>query len=275
MKIVTATLFIKQIDTDGHQPLFLLCDDGQKYYTKYLNSFDKKELQCLVYEMLATELLNALGIPCANDSLVKIPSILISKEIKYANSYKRSKLAWGSQEVVRADLVTQFSIPTHKNLFKMIANPEDVLKIAIFDLWTDNADRREDNYNLLKKEELGKIQILPIDHATLFGGFNRLHTFSEKDSCTIHNKLVFSEFYKNTVKHISVEKQLDIAENFLHLLTQIKIKEITHEVFSHIPESWEINENLKERIEKFLLSDFRMKSLQNLVLTILPLNSKK
>ena len=68
---------------------------------------------------------------------------------------------------------------------------------------------------------------------------------------------------------------MDIAENFLNLLTQIKIKEITHEVFSHIPESWEINENLKERIEKFLLSDFRMKSLHNLVLTILPLNSKK
>ena len=35
------------------------------------------------------------------------------------------------------------------------------------------------------------------------------------------------------------------------------------------------NENLKERIEKFLVSDFRMKSLQNLVLTILPLNSQK
>ena len=33
--------------------------------------------------------------------------------------------------------------------------------------------------------------------------------------------------------------------------------------------------HLKERIEKFLLSDFRMKSLHNLVHTILPLNSKK
>lgn len=275
MKIVNATLFIKQVETGGHQPLFLLCDDGQKYYTKYLNSLDKKELQCLVYEMLAIELLKALKIPCANHCLVKIPSVIIDKKIKYANLYKRSKLAWGSQEVVNADLVTQFSIPSNKNLFKMIANPEDVLRIALFDLWTDNADRQEDNYNLLKKEEFGKIKIIPIDHATLFGGFSRLHTFNDKDPCSTHNKLVCSEFYKNTMKHISERKQLDIAENFLNLLTKIKIKEITHEVFSHIPESWEINENLKERIEKFLLSDFRMKSLQNLVHAILPLNSKK
>ena len=74
LKHVESTILIQELETDGHSPLKFLCSDGKVYYVKYRSgkSFDKTEINCLVYEMVCTRLLQLLGIPTPDLALVTV-----------------------------------------------------------------------------------------------------------------------------------------------------------------------------------------------------------
>jgi hypothetical protein len=67
--IVNTQLLIAEIPTDGHSPMYFLCDDGNFYYCKYRTQFKRSELDCLVYEMVCHHLLRRLQIPTPDIAL--------------------------------------------------------------------------------------------------------------------------------------------------------------------------------------------------------------
>lgn len=266
MEYTETISLIQELDTDGHSPMEFICSNGSVYYVKYRSgkSFDKREINCLVFEMICTKLLKALSIPTPEQALVTItPDSYFKQQLK-ANrrTLKDGIIAWGSKQIEQADIVKGIELLLKQKEFNRYSNPSDLIKIAIFDLWTDNVDRHSENYNLLVGVEDKKLKIIAIDHAFAFGGLNGMNTFNEKTSPNLVKKLIKSEFFRSIVKFISQEERIEIANEFLTLIGNVNIEDIVNEIFDEIPVTWGVDSSLKGRIVGFLTSKERLKEVE-------------
>jgi hypothetical protein len=265
LKQVESKILIEELETDGHSPMKFICSDGEVYFVKYRSgkSFDKDEINCLVFEMVCTLLLQRLQIPVPEQSLITISADSYAPgQLKTNKRYiGEGIIAWGSKEIPRADLVKEIEQIQKKTEFNKLKNPEDLIRIAIFDLWVDNVDRHSGNYNLLTKMEDGKLKIITIDHAFTFGGLKGINIFNASSEPSTHKKLIKSQYFHSVVKHFNKKQRLEIADQFLSLLSELDIQNILDEVFLGIPNKWEINPTLEKRIIDFLKSEQRYKTL--------------
>ncbi len=264
-KISTISL-IQELDTDGHSPMKFICSNGSMYYVKYRSgkSFDKKEINCLVFEMVCTKLLMALYVPTPEQALVTITPDSYYKHQLIANkrTLRDGIIAWGSKEIEQSDLVKGIELVLKQKEFNRYSNPSDLIKIAIFDLWTDNVDRHSENYNLLVEVEDKKLKIIAIDHAFTFGGLNGMNIFNEKTQPNSYKKLIKSHFFRSIVKFMSQKDRIEIVNEFLTLILNLNVEEVVNEVFDEIPVTWGVESNLRERIIGFLTSEERLKAIE-------------
>lgn len=157
LQVITTELLLEEIETDGHAPLKFLCSSGDIYYCKYLNDFNKLEINCLAYEVIAHYLLKKLQIPTPEIALIKISDGTLDKsKIKANRRLKEGNICFGSKEVKLAQELQAIQDFTKVD-FNRLLNPEDVVKIALFDLWVDNTDRGRFfengiNYNTLNPQ---------------------------------------------------------------------------------------------------------------------------
>ncbi|MCW3114209.1 MAG: hypothetical protein JWR18_2605 [Segetibacter sp.] len=269
MNHVETRILIQELETDGHSPMKFICSDGSVYYVKYRSgkSFDKDEINCLVFEMVCTALLQRLQVPTPALALVTIADGSYAKgQLKANKRYTKPEvIALGSKEIARADLIKEIEMVKKRTEFNRFLNPEDLIRIAIFDLWVDNYDRHCDNYNLLTAMNEGRLQYIAIDHAFAFGGLKGMNIFNEKTDVNPRRKLIQSQYFKSVVKFIAQKEQLQIIKGFISLLKQLPINDLIDEVFSQIPEQWQISTLLRARIIGFLQSEHRLVSLQQIV----------
>jgi hypothetical protein len=190
---VDTKILIEELETDGHSPMKFICSDGAVYYVKYRSgkSMDKNEISCLVFEMICTRLLQRLHIPVPDQALVTIDenSYTTGQLITNRKYIKNGVIAWGSKEIVRTDLIKEIEQIQRKKEFNKLSNPEDLIRIAVFDLWVDNADRHSGNYNLLLNMEDGKLKIIAIDHAFTFGGLKGMNIFNTTSTPSTYKKV--------------------------------------------------------------------------------------
>lgn len=268
MKQIESKILIEELDTDGHSPMKFICSDGEVYYVKYRSgkSFNKNEINCLVFEMVCTKLLQHLHVPVPEQALVTINENSFAPGQLFTNKryIKNGIIAWGSKEITQTDLVKQIEQVTTKKGFNKFKNPDELIRIAIFDLWVDNADRHSGNYNLLTKLEEGKLKIITIDHAFTFGGLKGMNIFNVTSDPNIYKKLMESPYFRLMIKHFNRKQRLEIARQFISLLEQLDIKKIINEVFAQIPMQWDVNPLLKERIIDFLQSHRRIDLLKEI-----------
>lgn len=279
MDKVAAKILIEELETDGHSPMKFICSDGRLYYVKYRSgkSLNKREIHCLVFEMICTKLLQQLHIPVPEQALVTIAenSYSASQLITNRKYIKPNIIAWGSREINQADLVKEIEQVQKKKEFNKLLNPEDLIRIAIFDLWVDNADRHSGNYNLLLKLEEGRLKIITIDHAFTFGGLNGMNTFNAQTPPSSYKKLMGSQYFRSAMKHFAIKKRLEIANQFLSLLPELDIKNLVNGVFAEIPPQWEVNPTLQTRLIDFLQSKQRFITLQQICKQTLQKNFRR
>lgn len=268
MQQIESKILIEELETDGHSPMKFICSDGEVYYVKYRSgkSFDKSEINCLVFEMVCTRLLQRLHIPVPEQALVTInENSYVPGQLVNNKRYTRGGvIGWGSKEIPQTDLVKEIEQIQKRKEFNKLLNPEDLIRIAIFDLWVDNADRHSGNYNLLTKLEDGKLKIVTIDHAFTFGGLNGMHIFNVTTQPCVYKKLIESQYFRSAVKHFNRKQRLDIASQFLSLISELDIENLINEVFAQIPEEWVISPMLKQRMIDFLQSPQRITTLQQI-----------
>lgn len=268
MKKVESIILIKELETDGHSPMQFICSDGSVYYVKYRSgkSLNKTEINCLVFEMICTRLLQRLQIPVPDHALVIInaDSYVPGQLITNKRYIRQGVIGWGSKEIEQTDLIKEIEQIQKKTEFNKLLNPDDLIRIAIFDLWVDNADRHSGNYNLLVKLENGKLKIITIDHAFTFGGLKGMNIFNTLSQPSSYRKLMESQYFRAVVKHFTINERLEIANQFLSLISELDIENLANEVFKDIPKEWDIDPQLKKRIIGFLESKQRFTALQQI-----------
>ena len=177
---LTTEYFIEELPTDGHSPSKFICSDGAIYYLKYRsgNSMDRYEINCLLLEIICSRLLVYCGIPTPEIALVEIaPGSFKTGDIAInKRTLRPNTICLGFRELTNSDMVSDVQFISDEMHFSKILNPIDLILISIFDLWVDNHDRWEGNYNILfqRQMESDKIKYFAIDHAFTFGGGYRL-----------------------------------------------------------------------------------------------------
>jgi hypothetical protein len=271
LPLLDTTTLLKEIETDGHSPMKFLCNDGNVYYCKYRSgkSYKDKEIDCLAYEIVCTHLLKKLEIPTPEIALVKLTEgSFDSKDLKANKRYaKPNIICFGSKEVKYANLVTGVEIIEGKRDFNQFANPLDLLKIAIFDIWVDNNDRgRNNNYNLLLAPHSFGSRFIAFDHAFCFGGLNGLRIFNETWAPTDYQKLITTQYFKSFREYFNKKEVVEIVDKLLSLQHN-ELEFTISAAFAQIPQQWEVDAQLSVKILRYLTNESRMKTTRQVVLS--------
>jgi len=260
---------LREVETDGHSPMQFLCSNQAIYYLKYRSgkSFDSQELNFLIYEVLCSLLLKKLEIPTPDIALVRLQEgSYESQQLKANKRYaKPNKICFASKEIPNCQVVMGFEKVNH------IINPLDLIRIAIFDIWVDNADRGKKltnggyNYNLLLKSVTNGYQIIAFDHAFTFGGQQNIGIFSEKVPISKYNKLLDSDFFTSLMPFIPKNERINVADDFIERCQKIDINTILEQMKNNLPDEWYINPYLSQNLYQFLTSSVRWENIQKLI----------
>jgi len=270
LNIIHTQECIAEMGTDGHAPVKFLCSDGHVYYCKYrLNEAEKRELDFLYYELAGHVLLRQLGIPSPEVAFVRITrdSFQEWQMPRNARHMKPGVVAFGSQQVL-GDIVDDFvRFPKAKDLDRII-QPEDLLRIAFFDLWTGNTDRGKalrfgHNYNVLLASEGNRQRFLPVDHAFLFGGQAGLRAFTPGHyRPTVDNSLFRTPVLLDVVRHLGADKRNEVLNAFfLTSLPRTRPNELVSTLRS-ASSCWPWPPGFPERMTDFLWDPDRLRLVE-------------
>jgi len=218
---VNTVSFQEEIPTDGHSPMKFLCDDGNAYYCKHRIGLKRDEIQCLLYEVLCSKLLHALQVPTPDIALVTITAdSLRGQKLRKNKEVREGTVCFGSKEVQQAYLLSNLQKVQSKKDFNQYLNPEDVIRIAVFDAWVENADRgkentykdvRSNNYNLLLNPLGKKQQLMAFDHAFTFGAY-QIMSVMPKFRPSIVFGILYTDFFLAVRRYLKAGKMLEILE---------------------------------------------------------------
>jgi len=150
-----------------------------------------------------------------------------------------------------------------KSFINKFSNKEDFLKIALFDIWLANEDRRHNNFNLLVKFDENNIKFFyAIDHVDILNTSSALRygiTALTEEETIINTELAKILFSRIRGLPLIIESLVEK----MYLCT-IDCRNKIDEIFTLIPDSWLIDkEDYKEKIITNIFSDTWKKSCEN------------
>jgi hypothetical protein len=232
---------IKTMYKTGQRPVLVACNDFSDYVCKYANYNPANSLM--------TEWICACA---ANAAQLNIPPFSIPRvqELHFPPAHILSQIGknallkplFGSKHIgsKHLDQLALLSL-SHKSRKSKILDKDELLKIALFDIWIANEDRHQNNYNLLLNEKDGVYRFYVIDHGAAFNTQAAIDrhltplTFDE----TIINSPLFNTIYKKPRKFVTrITKTLDEID-----LWQDRARQSLEQWCVQIPEEWGIDLN--------------------------------
>lgn len=257
-KIVTS--IIKQYNTDGHSPYLVLTSDFEKYVLKTLNTIQDKS--SLTKEFLCDSFLRHWGLHLPNiatlklcDELIHSPSLNLNIRFSYSNFYFGSEL---QPDAIDLHLLISAN---GKVPFRKILNPSDLLKIALFDIWIENDDRKPSNNNLLLCPHNKGLFITPIDHAFTFASMNLNQLNPEFVSFSDNDSIIYSPLGHSIIRNLKINSKWlsQSKENFYICIS--KIEDNFQHICDYLPPEFHLANNEKDSLHAFLFNEKRNKEV--------------
>jgi hypothetical protein len=155
----------------GAQAAMVLTDHGH-YVVKWKQNSQHRRV--LINEVLAAELLLRLGIASPEWAMVQIDREFLHTNplagIELRNTFRPAECGWhfGSKVPVNPNVKAILDVlPPH--LLPQIENLPDFFRVLVFDLWTDNRDKRQSIYFIRKGRQFST-QMIDNGHAFGFDG---------------------------------------------------------------------------------------------------------
>ncbi|MDA3854600.1 MAG: hypothetical protein PF444_10240 [Bacteroidales bacterium] len=247
---------IQRYTTEGHSPYLVIDSELDQYVLKTPNNRNDKE--SLIKEFLCAILLYYWEIDMPQSAILEVNKGLKFDDDKdLSNDFTLSDVFYGSKHIKNSiDLSKIFSSEGKVSLNK-ISNREALLKIALFDIWIENEDRRPSNNNLLLCPSGGNFILNPIDHAFTFSSlsFDIINpdyvAFSDNDSI-LHTSLgegVIGELKKNRTWEV------DIKEYFYLCIENVKAN--IEYIYNSIPSELGMTQSYRTNLSEFLFNKRR------------------
>ncbi len=251
---MTSTSFlIRQVLTANEKPILFGCNDGQEYWIK--DSHGGKKRRALINEWLGAALARHLGICVPDWEAVELLSDSFDPDvIQPRGRILTLGLCFGSCNVhPMVDFSDQTINLRSKPIFDQITNPEDFIRIAIFDLWIANGDRNSNNYNLIMKRGLDELTFFAIDHSFMFEDLEFPTIHREIDSFQDEIGSLFgTEAYRKLLKKIGLQRARNVGTGFLNQIDNLT-DGVLNGIIDTIPAEWKLSQKERDFIADFLL----------------------
>ena len=232
-------------------PVIVLCDDLNYYYCKHHNGIGTANR--LIREFIVARFLQIWESPVPDFAFVNVSQDHLPPDlgIRYRNfSVPCFGMKKASDAVDINGLVDELS----PNMKQKVSCKEELIKLAFFDIWTSNEDRKFNNYNLLLQFNDNEYKFIPIDHEMCFnsGNLDRGLYNITFDESLIATPLFF-KLFKNSdlVEELLVQLK---AKYYLYMLT---CSENVERILDDIPPEWLMNRNeMLNNLQENLLNDF-------------------
>lgn len=222
----------RQYDT-LEKPVLILCNNMQEYVCKHAIGAEAMNLFC---EYVAASFLRIWELPVPDFAFVKIkydhvkqfgiPRRLIEKTwfgSKHSHFYQELSLFTDTPDISKQK--------------GYVDNRDNLLKIALFDIWMANEDRRYNHLNLMI-DVLHNYAFVPIDHGAVFN--NRTMNFPmallTENECLTDIPLIQLLFPKMAVDKDYIQR---LKDNF-YLCTG-ECKQNLDDILSFLPTDWNID----------------------------------
>lgn len=236
----------KMFDTQGSHPLLVTCEDFRDWVCKY-----DKFPNHLFNELLASKFAEIWKIKTPEIAFIKVKTEHIPN-----SKFPKLQLNWfekecfGSLNLEASKEIDYSSISMFQDrAFKdKIANKEDFLKIALFDIWIANEDRNHNNFNLLLYVSPQKSFFYAIDHVNIFNSSFLEYDVAKltEDDSIIKTSLAKILFGKDK----NLTRIVDSLLETFYLCTE-ECENKLDEILDLVPSSWNINKaQIRERIVK-------------------------
>lgn len=264
MKTLEVISIEKQYQTEGHAPYLVLTEDFEKYVLKTPRyALDKASIQ---REIICHEFLRLWSIQTPSIALLSIEDKELKEKIRNSTSLLYH---FGSKHLENSiDAQKMFDLSKQSNRNR-IQNLTDIFKIAYFDIWMSNGDRKPSNQNLLFCPSGNKLILTAIDHAATFESiaFKDLDpkwgaNFSDNDSI----------LYLDYIRHLLPKKKRlhSWQEDFLDK-TYLCIENAKHnydETLAKIPEELRLSESESKSLKRYLFNEERIKEVKETFIRI-------
>lgn len=145
--------------------------------------------------------------------------------------------------------LTQFDIGFKDNYTdkKKLVNLDQLIKIALFDLWIANDDRNWNNYNLLLESRTNGFHFIPIDHETIFNSNSLQYGINIQ---TEQDTLILTDLFKSVISKFRVKELLHdyelIQKDFYLCVANCKSE--FNKLLEEIPHDWKISIDTKRDV---------------------------
>lgn len=190
-----------EVKTDGHSPLLVIADDFRKYIIK--STRGQEPSYNIINEFLCGYLLKLWSIPVPEFAAITLnPELLKGRNFSdFHKAHFYQNITFGSRCL---DMVVEMGPQRVRNKYdlKKFKNPNDLLKIGLFDIWIENTDRKPTNNNVLFSITGNQLTINAIDHA---------FTFDSMSYSDLNTEYIVNTYNDNIL-------ETDMANDILHFL---------------------------------------------------------
>ena len=254
-------------------PLRVECEDGSQYIVKTV--FNKNPpLIDLINEVICNYFLQLWKIPVPQQAQITIDKELIEYFVKegkyldkrYENYLLYSPRFFGTKYI---NSVTELDIFNsnlkNKSDFNKYTNPLDFIKIAVFDKWIGNMDRRKGNPNLLLAASDDGFTFTPIDHTQAFAyqpNYKdlKLAIMDRADN----NSIMLTPMFKSICNFVSVNEVKNLSFEILSNINDTL--ESIDDVLECVPKHFGLSKSGKQKIKEILSNKERNKTISSIYL---------
>jgi hypothetical protein len=253
---------VEEKTTTTHSPLLVITEDIFPYYSKTPQGHTPEF--SIINEFLCSNLLYFWNIKTPEFAALKITPSIIDKPLSYKHKNEYfERHCFGSKQLPNKTIEFHelYDLRRRRD-FHMFSNALNILKIGLFDLWVENADRREKNANLLISEDINGLTLYAIDHAICLSGLSMGLLNEDEENWAEYDQSVLATKFAKSVYHNVKNKGKwfeDIRQYFY--LSIAGCKNSFEKIITNIPYELGLNKEHKLSLFNYLFSDKRNKKI--------------
>jgi hypothetical protein len=257
IEVQSAFQVLQEYQTEGHSPLQLITERFEVYVVK--SSKGQWPPVTVHNELLCAFLLQLWSLKVPDFCLVRVPASVIDIPLRSRNKLSYyDGLCFASKFLRQALEIAPWLIFDRDRQLELLADPLDLLRIGLFDLWVENDDRKPSNPNLLLHTDAasGRLQVYAIDHAYTFLSMSHLDldpNFGVSQS--FNDSILQSEIAKGIVDRIGRTLLPQLEQEFW---TRIAVcKENFDSIVKAFPAEIGFDDRLSASVFRFLFDQRR------------------